>query len=66
MSAATSSPTPAVVELVISGPGFSDAERFELPSDADARAFARAVMEFALDPSAPRRRRAVSRPTAQA
>jgi len=66
MPATTSSPTLAVVELVISGPSFSDAERFELPSDADARAFARAVMEFALDPSAPRRRRTVARATPQA
>jgi|GEM_PF-4478797 len=63
MPAATSSQSPAVVEMVISGPGFSDAERFELASDTDARAFARAVMEFALDPSAPRRRRTLHTPT---
>jgi hypothetical protein len=51
-----SSTSVAVVELMLSGPGFTDAERFELPDDRGARAFARDVMSFALDPSRGRRR----------
>ena len=46
----------AVVELVLESPGLSDAERFEFPDERSARAFAREVMGFALDPTRGRRR----------
>lgn len=57
MAVPTTSSAPAVVELVISGPRFSDAEHFEIPTDRAARAFAREVMDFALNPRGHSRRR---------
>jgi hypothetical protein len=48
--------SPTVVEVLITGPGIGDVERFELPDDRSARAFARDVMAFALDPTRGRRR----------
>jgi hypothetical protein len=57
-------PAPAVVELVISGPGFSDAERFDLATDSAARAFARDVMDFALRPQHRKRRGRTGSPVA--
>jgi hypothetical protein len=61
-TAAVDSPT--VVDVRISGPGFNDAERFELADDRGARAFARDVMNFALHPEQRKRRVRTSGPIA--
>lgn len=55
---APSPPTrpPAVVEVLVSSPGFSDAEHVEFTDDRTARAFARDVMQFALTGGRSRRR----------
>lgn len=49
MPASPTSPlAPAVVEVLVSSPGFSDAEHVEFADDKAARAFARKVMQFAV------------------
>lgn len=58
----TATPTPAVVEVLVSSPGFSDAEHVEFADDKAARAFARDVMQYALTGGHGRRRGKVTRP----
>lgn len=49
-------PASAVVEVLVSSPGFSDAEHVEFADDRAARAFARDVMQYALTGGHGRRR----------
>jgi len=56
------SPTPAVVEVLVSSPGFSDAEHVAFPDDKAARAFARDVMQYAVTGGECRRRRKATLP----
>lgn len=53
-----------VVEVLVSGPGFSDLERFEVADDRSARTFARDVMDFALHPERRKRRGRTGSPAA--
>ncbi|MGZ5443522.1 MAG: hypothetical protein ACXW5U_14055 [Thermoanaerobaculia bacterium] len=60
----TTAPTSAVVEVLISSPGFSDAEHVQLSDDKAARAFARELMQFVVS-GGHRRRRAKAAPPAE-
>lgn len=63
MAASSTTPTPpAVVEVLVSSPGFSDAEHVGFADDKAARAFARDVMQYALTGGHGRRRGKVTPP----
>lgn len=58
---------PSKVEVLVTGPSINDSETFHLPDEKAARAFARAVMQFAeerVNPKQGRQRKPKSEETA--